>query len=422
MKKLFVTALIGFFLVSVFAINQEYVDTSSRPAWVPDEIIIKYTPSVSVIQKRIIENKYGLLKKGENNKNGNFVVLKHKEPAAILERLKKEPGVAYAEQNGYVYMAMPNTNDQYCFYQWNMVKINMPAAWEISKGTGAIVAVIDTGIKQSLADFADTHFMAGYDFVNLDNNPVDDHGHGSHVCGTIAQSTNNNVGVAGIAYGCTIMPVKVLDANGCGTYDKIADGIIYAADNGAHIINLSLGGGAYSITLQNAVDYAWGKGCLIVCAAGNSVVSTPIYPAAYTHSFSVAATNYNDRQAAYSNYGVMVDIAAPGGDTVDWDGCGYPEGILQGTFGTSGDGYYFHTGTSMACAHVSGLAALLKSQGPERTNAQIRSIIEVSAVDLGTPGWDTIYGWGRINAYAALTYTSPTPTPSTPPTQRIPTS
>jgi serine protease len=215
------------------------------------------------------------------------------------------------------------------------------------------------------------------------------------------------VGVAGIACDCTVIPVKVLDAAGCGTYDQVANGIVYAADSGAHIINLSLCGTIFSNNLQEAVDYAWNKGCLIVCAAGNSLISMPFYPAAYTNSFSVAATNFNDRQASYSNYGITVDISAPGGDNTDWDGCGYPEGILQATFGNSGDGYYFHTGTSMACAHVSGLAALLKSQDPERTNAQIRNIIEVSAVDLGTPGWDIIYGWGRINAYGALTYSFP---------------
>jgi serine protease len=307
------------------------------------------------------------------------------------------------------------TNDQYYSYQWNMVKINMPAAWDISRGTGAIVAVIDTGVKQGLADLVSTHFTTGYDFVNFDNDPADDQGHGSHVTGTIAQATNNNAGVTGIAYDCTIMPVKVLNSTGSGTYDQIANGIIYAADNGAHILNLSLGGVVGSAALQNAVDYAWAKGCLIVCAAGNNNSTAPFYPAAYADSFSVGATNYNDQRAGYSNYGAAVDISAPGGDATDWNGCGYPEGILQGTFGTSGDGYYFLTGTSMASAHVAGLAALLKSQDPARTNVQIRDIIEATAVDLGAAGWDSTFGWGRINAFAALTYTPPSqPTTRTP--------
>lgn len=410
MKNVIVVILLfGFFLVPGFAVYQEYIDTSSRPIFVHGEIIVKYDPWVSFAQQKIIEGKYELIKRTDSYKKGDFVVLKHKDPAIVLSELKKEPGIAYAEQNGYAYMATAPTNDQYYPYQWNLMKINMPAAWEISKGTGAIVAVIDTGVKQTLPDFANTHFSEGYDFVNLDNDPTDDQGHGSHVAGTIAQSSNNNVGVAGIAYDCTIMPVKVLNSNGRGTYDQIINGIIYAVDHGAHILNLSFCGAIGSTAMQNAVNYAWDNGCLLVCAAGNSVVSTHFYPAIYNNSFSVAATNFNDRRAGYSNYGVAVDISAPGGDTADWNGCGYPEGILQGTFGTSGDGYYFYTGTSMACAHVSGLAALLKSQDLSRTNVQIRNIIEASAVDLGISGWDPIFGWGRINAYAALTYLPPTP-------------
>ncbi len=403
----FFTLLLGLFLVPVLAVNQDFIDIADRPALVPDEIIVKYAAAITTIQRNGIHNKYGLIKKTGSFKKDDFVVLKHKNPTAILEELKNEPGVVYAEQNGYAYMAIV-PNDQYYPYMWNMVKINMPTAWDISTGSGAIVAVIDTGIKQTLADLENTHFMAGYDFVNLDHDPTDDQGHGSHVTGTIAQSTNNNIGVPGIAYDCTIMPVKVLNSTGRGTYDQIANGISYAADNGAHILNLSLGGVSTSTALKNAVDYAWNKGCLVVCAAGNNNSTAPFYPAAYTNSFSVGATNYNDRRAGYSNYGATVDISAPGGDSTDWNGCGYPEGILQGTFGTSGDGYYFHTGTSMACAHVSGLAALLKSQDPAITNAQIRRIIEATAVDLGTPGWDLTFGYGRINAYAALIYIPPT--------------
>ncbi|MCX6584261.1 MAG: S8 family peptidase [Candidatus Aminicenantes bacterium] len=415
MKKIFfVTLLIYFFLVCAFAVNQEFSDPAGRPALVPDEIIVKYDSWVKKTRMNEILDKYGLLKKADSFKKGDFVVLRHTNPTAILDRLKKERGVVYAEQNGYAYMAI-TPNDQYFSYMWNMVKINMPAAWDVSTGSGAIVAVIDTGVKQSLADFAKTHFTAGYDFVNHDTDPADDQGHGSHVTGTIAQSTNNNIGVPGIAYDCAIMPVKVLNSAGSGTYDQIANGVAYAADNGAHILNLSLGGVAGSTALQNAVDYAWAKGCLIVCAAGNNNSTAPFYPAAYADSFSVGATNYNDQRAGYSNYGVTVDISAPGGDAADWNGCGYPEGILQGTFGTSGDGYYFLTGTSMASAHVAGLAALLKSQDPARTNVQIRDIIEATAVDLGTAGWDSTFGWGRINAYAALTYTPPSqPTTRTP--------
>ncbi|MCU0286165.1 MAG: S8 family serine peptidase, partial [Acidobacteria bacterium] len=183
MKNLFPFLLISFCLVTalgVYAVSQEYLDVSGRPALVPDEILLTYAPSVPVIQKKLLENKYGLLKKAESYKAGDFIVFKHKDPKAILEQLKKEPGVSHVEQNAYAYMAVSPVNDQYCFYQWNMVKINMPASWEINKGSGAVVAVIDTGIKQTLPDFAGTRFAAGYDFVNLDKDPTDDNGHGSH--------------------------------------------------------------------------------------------------------------------------------------------------------------------------------------------------------------------------------------------------
>jgi len=264
---------------------------------------------------------------------------------------------------------------------------------------------------QKAPDLAGTSFAAGYDFVNNDSHPNDDDGHGTHVAGTIAQTTNNNLGVAGIAFNTTIMPVKVLSAAGSGTYAMVADGIIYAADNGAMIINLSLGGSGPSDTLRDALAYAYNKGVTILAAAGNDNSSTPFYPAAYdAYCISVGATQYDETKAPYSNYGASLDIVAPGGNTgVDQNGDGYPDGVLQQTFGNTpvGWAYWFYQGTSMSAPHASGVAALLLARDSTLTPDQVRNVLQSTAEDLGAAGRDNTFGWGLIDARAALQSVSP---------------
>jgi hypothetical protein len=244
--------------------------------------------------------------------------------------------------------------------------------------------------------------------VNNDSNPADDNGHGSHVAGTVAQSTNNSRGVAGVAHGASIMPIKVLDAGGSGWDSDIADGIYWAVNHGADILNLSLGGYGSSTAMQNAVNYAWGQGCLVVCAAGNDNTSLVSYPAGYANSISVSATEWRDLRAYYSNYGSTIDICAPGGDvTADRNGDGYADGVLQNTFDPN-ESYWFWQGTSMASPHVAGVAALVKSRNMTLTNSQIRNILQSTAKDLGTAGWDSFYGHGQVNALAAVQAVGPT--------------
>jgi serine protease len=400
--SVFITVSMSF----AFAADQNPRDMNGgRPALVPDEVIVKFDPSVADAKKNEIKVRYDLEKKKDSYKKGAFTVYRHRNPQAILSRLKHEAGVIYAEQNGYVYAVMTPGDPLYSPYQWNMTRIGMEDAWDESTGEGAIVAIIDSGVKQGLEDLAGTSFIGGYDFVNNDNDPTDDAGHGSHVCGTVAQSTDNGIGVAGIAYDSTIMPVKVLDSRGRGTWDDVADGIEYATDNGADVINLSLGGTAASVTLEDAVNYAWGdgeNGVVVVCAAGNNGSNAPHYPAYYSNCIAVSATNYLDEKADYSNYGSWVDISAPGGDSNDNNGDGYIDGILQNTFSRrSGDGYYFYTGTSMASPHVAGVAALVKACDPSLTNTQIRNILETTAEDNGTSGRDDYFGYGIVDAHAA---------------------
>lgn len=349
----------------------------------------------------------------------------------VLRDLRQNLLVEYAEPN-YLARAFFIPNDTYYSFQWNFSNkeyggIGLESAWDISKGDSVIVAVLDTGVayedfgwKYRLApDLAQTNFTSGYDFINNDTHPNDDHGHGTHVAGTIAQSTNNHEGVAGIAYKTTIMPVKVLDKNGVGSYADIAQGIIWAADHEVEVINLSLGASFASQTLENALAYAHNQGVVIVAAAGNDGTDQISFPAAYDeYVISVGATRFDENLAFYSNFGSRLSLVAPGGDlSVDQNNDGYGDGILQQTFNRRPYrfGYYFYQGTSMAAAHVSGVAALVMSTGVTTPDA-VESALQESAKDLGETGWDLIYGWGRVDAAAALGVvedaSEPTPTPT----------
>jgi len=225
--------------------------------------------------------------------------------------------------------------------------------------------------------------------VNDDDDPADDQGHGTHVAGIAAAAINNGQGIAGIAGQSLILPVKVLNENNQGTWADVAEGIIYAVDQGARVINLSLGSTADSSTVHDAVLYAWSHNVVIVAAAGNDGTTTPYYPAAYAEVIGVSATTPDDVRAGFSSYGTHISVAAPGA-------------TIYST--TPGNSYSFKSGTSMAAPHVSGLAALLLAQDGSRTNAEVRQIIEQSADDLGAPGWDEEYGYGRVNAYKAVTW------------------
>lgn len=340
-------------------------------------------------------------------------------PEWTIARLQACPEVNYAEVNAYVHSAFV-PNDPLHFLQWNFQNpvnggIRMEKAWDIVQGDpNVIVAVLDTGIayedfgQYRLApDLAGASFVKGYDFVNDDEHPNDDHGHGTHVAGTIVQSTNNGLGVAGVAFGCSIMPVKVLDAEGSGDHFAVASGIRFAVENGARVINMSFGSSANTRTLRDTVAWAYGQGVTIVCAMGNDFRNgnPTIYPAGYeAYCIAVGAARFDLRRAAYSGTGFHLDVLAPGGDTqVDQNNDGYPDGILQQTFsGNPGEfAYWYLQGTSMATPHVSGLAALLISQGVVEPG-EVAEAIKKTARDLGRAGWDPEHGWGLIDASAAL--------------------
>ncbi|MGV3719710.1 MAG: S8 family serine peptidase [Actinomycetota bacterium] len=322
----------------------------------------------------------------------------------MLERLRRMPGVAYVEPN-QVIQAVGTPNDPQWGSQYGPKKMQVDDAWDIfDPQAQVVVAVLDTGIDYDHPDLAGRLLrnsagqVIGYNSLTGTTNADDDGGHGTHCAGTIAAQINNATGVAGIAgwnpriagsdgY-IKLMPVKVLDRAGNGSDTSVASGIIWAADRGAKVISLSLGAPAPSTTLGNAVTYAWNKGCVVVAAAGNNGVSTPFYPAAFPNVLSVGATDSNDTVATFSNWGSWVKVAAPGA-------------FILSTY--QGGGYQYMSGTSMACPHIAGLAALLRSQSPGLLNSQVNSFITKN-VDPYVPYSGRAFGAGvgRANAYRAL--------------------
>jgi len=298
-----------------------------------------------------------------------------------------------------------------CFkYQWHLRQIGMPEAWKRGTGSGVVVAVIDTGVTQ-VGDLAGTKFVPGYNFIANNTNAADDHGHGTHVAGTIAESTNNRIGVAGVAYGATIMPLKVLSARGSGSMAGIAQAIRWAADHGAGVINMSLGGPFAVGAIASAVKYAHGKGVVIVAAAGNDGHGRVGYPARYPGVIAVAATQFDESTTFYSNWGPQIDIAAPGGNTrVDQNGDGKPDGVLQHTIVPGDIGrtdYLWFMGTSMASPHVAGVAALVMGAGVRRPDAVEEILLGTARKPKGRNAAtgarvDDHYGAGIVDAGAAL--------------------
>lgn len=331
-------------------------------------------------------------------------------------------------------------NDQYYFRQWGLkndgtfslspsiagADIDMENAWSIEQGdSNIVVGIIDSGTKLDHPEFTGriwTNYyeipnngidddnngyiddVKGWDFANNDNDPTDDFGHGTNVAGIIGANGNNSIGYAGVDWNCKLMILKGLDNTNYGYYSWWADAINYAVDNGAKVINMSLGGTGTSTTLQNAITYALNNNVVVVVSMGNTNSNTVYYPAGFTGVIAVGSTNSNDTRSnpffwsatSGSNYGSHISVVAPGN---------YSYG-LEYQSNTNYDTYW--GGTSQATPYVTGLASLLLAQDPSRTPVQIKSIIETTAEDQvgnlseDTPGWDQYYGYGRINAFNAL--------------------
>ncbi len=309
---------------------------------------------------------------------------------SALAALRQSPLIEFAERDCFAWPALlPDDPHFVSGAQWHLAKLQMPAAWNISTGTtNVIIAVVDSGLDASHPDLADNVFP-GYDFVSNDNDPNDDSGHGTAVAGAVAAVGNNGLGVVGVAFGCRVMPLKIVSANTAATYSRMAQAVTYATDHGARVINISLAGSSSSSTLQNAINYAWSRNVVIMAAAGNDGNTQPQYPAASLNVVAVSATDANDRRAAFSSYGSFITLAAPG--TNNWT-----------TRRSASTPYGPVYGTSFASPVVAGLAALVASANPLLSNTQIVSLLKFNADDLGAAGRDIVYGYGRVNGFSTL--------------------
>jgi len=309
---------------------------------------------------------------------------------AFIQSAKSLPGVAFAEKNG-IYEVQFTPNDPSYGSQYNMPIIKADKAWDTSQGSSEVkVAILDTGINYNHPDLAANYLAGGFDWVNNDWDPNDDHSHGTHCAGIVAAVINNGVGVAGVAQ-VKLWAEKVLNSGGSGGWDDVASGIVHAADCGVNIISMSLSGTSYSSLLENAVNYAYGKNVLLVAAAGNdyqNIDTYPHYPASYANVIAVSATNSADNfDSSYSDYGNKIEVSAPG------------TSVYSTVLGTS---YGYKTGTSMACPHVAGFLGLIWSYKPLMTNAQVRTLLHSAVDDKGAAGKDMYYGYGRINCQKAI--------------------
>ncbi len=362
--------------------------------------------------------------------DGSIHLLKVAEGAvpAVVKALNDRPGVAFAEPN-WLRQLHDAPNDTGYGWKWDLnntgdaalcdgndcpvadADMDWQEAYDYLGGSvsgSAIVAVIDTGIDLNHPDLIGK-IVPGWDYLGLDSDPTDTYGHGTHVAGIALAGTNNGIGTAGVGFSpdIKVMPLRVCDSRGCPT-DAIVAAIYHAADNGAKVINMSLGGGTPSSAEEAAINYAWDNGLVIAASSGNGSASSVSYPAAFENCIAVGSTSWDDTLADYSNTGSALDVVAPGGEMSalhDREGIystmpTYSVTLTSRRYGYSMN-YDWLQGTSMAAPQVSGLAGLLFATGVSN-NSQVRQIIERTADDLGSNGWDSNYGWGRINVYNAV--------------------
>ncbi|MFZ5986607.1 MAG: FlgD immunoglobulin-like domain containing protein [Bacillota bacterium] len=395
------------FVLIIFTI---FAVLSASPGWAEaassvygeEEILIKLKDGVyitDITQKHDLK----LTKTISKLKAHKVKFRKEKTRDSVIATLSKDSSVQYAQPN-YIYTAIETPNDPSYNLQWGLPRIKANLAWDISMGDSSItVAIVDTGVDASHPDLSGS-LVYGYNAINNTSYTDDDNGHGTHVAGIASGIINNSRGIAGVAGKSRIMPIKVLSASGSGYTSDIGEGIMWAADRGAKVINLSLGGPSSDKFMQDAVNYAYNKGALIIAAAGNSNTSVPSYPAALNNVVAVSATDQSNNRTSFSNYGSHIDLAAPG----------------VSIYSTTYDGLYgYKSGTSMAAPFVAGAAALIWSLDTNKSPYEIESILKSTAYDIGILGWDEAFGYGLIDVYSAAKVIKPapdqTPSPGTTP-------
>lgn len=406
----------------------------------PGEILVKYKAGKSG-DMVLAAKTHGLSQKksAEQIRFRLYKLPKGLTVEQVVEKLKKHPAVEYAGPNHVIRIAQvppqqrfPNDyvftagDDLFGLPQWGLYNdgdnngnggmfradIHAPEAWHITTGSpNIIIANIDTGVDYTHEDlWSEGKVLPGYNTITESTDSFDDHGHGTFTAAVSAADTDNYIGIAGVSWGSPILPVKVLDAEGYGTELDGAEGIIWAVDHGAKVLNMSFATDIHEPALEAAIDYAWDHGCLPVCASGNENVGTPMYPAYYENTIAVGASNEFDQRCTAqdwgqggSNYGSYLDVVAPGSYITS----AAVNNIYVEIFELSP--YFPESGTSAAAPFVSGIAALIWSIHPDWTNAQVKRQIELTCDDIDVAGWDEKTGWGRANAYRALTESASEP-------------
>jgi subtilisin family serine protease len=390
--------------------------SSQASSYAQDHILVKFDPSLSIQSIRSTLTEYNAV--SQRILPGGIHVLQIADETTVEEMIyimRQHVAVEYAEPD-YIARISVTPNDTFFANQWALYNtgqeipvpgsptgkeradIKATSAWEETKGrTDVVIAVIDTGVDLDHPDLRNKLVSSGKDFVNEDDDASDDHSHGTFVAGLAAAETDNGIGIAGVAWNCSILPVKCMDEEGEGLYSWIIDGIDYAINQGVHVINLSLGGASPSDALEEVVGRAYSANIPVIASVGNDAEGV-LYPAAYdAYVLAVAATDYNDVRPSWSNTGPEVDVAAPGDLVLSTVPTWY--------FGPGSIPYGLGSGTSFACPHAAGMIALIISQKDWLTVDDLWNILRYTADDVNAdelPGFDEEIGYGRINMDTAV--------------------
>ncbi len=377
---------------------------TKAPQWVAGELLVGLRAGVRPERAQNIYRAHGA---AFVEQIGQIRVVRLRVPNVLMDLiaqlLSRVPEVKFVEKN-YILDPGVTPNDPGYASQWHLPRILAPQAWDLTQGApGVVIAILDSGIDPYHPDLAGK-LVPGYNSYDHTTNTLDSYGHGTEVAGVAAAASNNADGVASVAWQSSLMPVRVTNNSGAATSASIAGGITWAADHGASVMNLSFNGVAANATIRAAAEYAYNRGTLVVAASGNCgcVDTTPETP----FLLSVSATDETDSVAYFSSMGPYVDISAPGTN------------ILTTALGGA---YFADSGTSLASPVVAGVAALVYAVNPLLTAAQVTEILEATATDGGTAGYDQGFGYGRVNAFAAVSAAiGYTPPPDTaPPTASL---